>query len=259
MSASATQTKIALLPDPLDEEQRSLQQSIVTFAQRELGHDLDRRDHEGDLLPRGVAKVRAAWALGHAGAHCLRRPRRSGHDDRGGAGRARLRLCGQRADLLDQRPDVGLRATDRPLRHRGAEAPLAARTVRRLADRRARDDRAGIGLRCLRAANHRDAGCEGGWLLNGSKTFVTNAPDSDLFIVFATTDRSLGFAGLCAFVRRARNARPGGGRALLEDGPAHVAPGRAVPQRLPRPPTRCSASRAAGWRSSTPRCAGSAA
>jgi len=39
-----------------------------------------------------------------------------------------------------------------------------------------------------------------GWVLNGSKTFATNAPDSDLFVVFATTDRSLGFAGLSAFL-----------------------------------------------------------
>jgi alkylation response protein AidB-like acyl-CoA dehydrogenase len=39
-----------------------------------------------------------------------------------------------------------------------------------------------------------------GWRLNGSKTFVTNAPEADLFVVFATTDRDLGFAGLCAFV-----------------------------------------------------------
>jgi alkylation response protein AidB-like acyl-CoA dehydrogenase len=39
-----------------------------------------------------------------------------------------------------------------------------------------------------------------GWRLNGSKTFASNAPDSGLFIVFATTDRRLGFAGLCAFL-----------------------------------------------------------
>jgi alkylation response protein AidB-like acyl-CoA dehydrogenase len=41
---------------------------------------------------------------------------------------------------------------------------------------------------------------DGGWVLNGSKTFSTNAPDSDLFVVFATTDRALGFAGLSAFL-----------------------------------------------------------
>ena len=38
------------------------------------------------------------------------------------------------------------------------------------------------------------------YVLNGSKIFVTNAPVADLFVVFATTDRSLGFAGLCAFL-----------------------------------------------------------
>jgi alkylation response protein AidB-like acyl-CoA dehydrogenase len=39
-----------------------------------------------------------------------------------------------------------------------------------------------------------------GWVLDGSKTFVTNGPESDVFVVFATFDRSLGFAGLCAFL-----------------------------------------------------------
>ncbi len=38
------------------------------------------------------------------------------------------------------------------------------------------------------------------YLLNGTKTFVTNAPESDLFLVFATIDRALGFAGITAFL-----------------------------------------------------------
>jgi alkylation response protein AidB-like acyl-CoA dehydrogenase len=38
------------------------------------------------------------------------------------------------------------------------------------------------------------------YVLNGSKTFVTNAPVADLLVVFATTDRNRGFAGLCAFL-----------------------------------------------------------
>ena len=38
------------------------------------------------------------------------------------------------------------------------------------------------------------------WVLNGSKTFVTNAPIADLFVVFATTDPKKGWAGLCAFL-----------------------------------------------------------
>jgi alkylation response protein AidB-like acyl-CoA dehydrogenase len=38
------------------------------------------------------------------------------------------------------------------------------------------------------------------YVLNGSKNFVTNAPIADLFLVFASIDRSKGFAGLCAFL-----------------------------------------------------------
>lgn len=36
---------------------------------------------------------------------------------------------------------------------------------------------------------------DGGWKLNGSKTFVTNAPVADLVIVFAITDPGKGFLG----------------------------------------------------------------
>ena len=38
------------------------------------------------------------------------------------------------------------------------------------------------------------------FVMNGAKTFVTNAPVADLFVVFATTDRSRAFAGLSAFL-----------------------------------------------------------
>lgn len=38
------------------------------------------------------------------------------------------------------------------------------------------------------------------WLLRGHKTYVTNAPVADLFVVFATTDATKGWAGLTAFV-----------------------------------------------------------
>jgi len=38
------------------------------------------------------------------------------------------------------------------------------------------------------------------YVLNGSKTYITNAPVADLFVVFASIDRSKGWAGLCAFI-----------------------------------------------------------
>jgi alkylation response protein AidB-like acyl-CoA dehydrogenase len=38
------------------------------------------------------------------------------------------------------------------------------------------------------------------YTLNGSKTFITNAPVADVFIIFATIDRSKGWAGLCGLI-----------------------------------------------------------
>ncbi len=38
------------------------------------------------------------------------------------------------------------------------------------------------------------------YVLNGAKTFVSNAPVADVFIIFANTDRSKGFMGISAFI-----------------------------------------------------------
>ena len=38
------------------------------------------------------------------------------------------------------------------------------------------------------------------YILNGSKTFITNAPIADILLVFAVTDRQRGFAGISTFI-----------------------------------------------------------
>ena len=38
------------------------------------------------------------------------------------------------------------------------------------------------------------------YVLSGSKTFVTNAPIADVFIVFATVDKRKGYMGITAFI-----------------------------------------------------------
>jgi alkylation response protein AidB-like acyl-CoA dehydrogenase len=40
----------------------------------------------------------------------------------------------------------------------------------------------------------------GHYVLNGTKTFITNAPIADVFVVFAKTDPAKGFAGIAAFL-----------------------------------------------------------
>lgn len=49
----------------------------------------------------------------------------------------------------------------------------------------------------LRTTARLDGDC---YVLNGTKTFVSNAPVADVFVVFTTIDRSLGSLGLTAFL-----------------------------------------------------------
>src|SRR4030095_11054211 len=39
-----------------------------------------------------------------------------------------------------------------------------------------------------------------GYILDGTKTFVTNAPVADLFAVYGTLDPTLGAMGICGFI-----------------------------------------------------------
>lgn len=212
MSPSTSQSTIALLPDPLDEEQRSLQQSIITFAQSELGHDLERRDHEG-LFPREEwLKCAQLGLLGMAVPA-----------EYGGLGASATMIAAALEGLGYGCRDNGLIfainaqmwACELPIVHFGTDEQKR-RWLPGLCDGSSiaahgmTEPESGSDAFSLRTIA---TPVDGGWLLNGSKTFVTNAPDSDVFIVFATTDRSLGFGGLCAFVLE--RGAPG-----LEIGPA---------------------------------------
>jgi hypothetical protein len=56
------------------------------------------------------------------------------------------------------------------------------------------------------------------YVLNGTKTFITNAPIADVFVVFASTDPSAGFAGVSAFVVDRETAGLSLGRPLRKMG-----------------------------------------
>jgi alkylation response protein AidB-like acyl-CoA dehydrogenase len=199
MSRATAQTTISLLPDQLDDEQRSLRQSIVTFAQSELGHDLDSRDRTGAFSRENWRKCARLGLLGMPVPTAY-----------GGLGVSATTIAAALEGLGYGCPDNGLIfslnahmwACELPLVHFGTEAQKR-RWLPGLCDgsmiaaHGMSEPESGSDAFALRTTA---TPVEDGWVLNGSKTFVTNAPDSELFIVFATTDRSLGFAGLCAFV-----------------------------------------------------------
>jgi alkylation response protein AidB-like acyl-CoA dehydrogenase len=190
---------IALHPDQLDDEQRSLQRSIIAFAQSELGHDLDRRDQEGTF---STEEWRKCARLGLQGM-----PVPSAY---GGLGASATTIAAALEGLGYGCRDNGLIfslnahmwACEHPIIHFGTEAQKR-RWLPGLCDgsliaaHAMTEPESGSDAFALRTTATR---IDDGWLLSGSKTFATNAPDSDLFIVFATTDAGLGFMGLCAFV-----------------------------------------------------------
>jgi alkylation response protein AidB-like acyl-CoA dehydrogenase len=183
----------------LNQEQRLLQDSVIAFAQRELNAGLDERDRDA-VFPR------EAWLkCAELGLQGLTVP-----PEYGGAGADMTTVVAALEGLGYGCADNGLIfslnaqiwACEAPLVRFGSDAQKE-RYLPRLCDG---------SLIAAHAMSEPDSGSDafalatsatpvdGGWLLNGSKTFVTNAPESDLFVVFATTDRGLGWAGLCAFL-----------------------------------------------------------
>jgi alkylation response protein AidB-like acyl-CoA dehydrogenase len=190
----------------LNEEQRSLRQSIVEFAGRELNADVLERDKEG-------AFSREAWVkCAELGLLALPVP-----EEYGGAGADALTILVALEALGYACTDNGLVfslnaqlwACETPIVHFGTEQQkrsflpglcdgslLAAHGM----------SEPGSGSDAFALATTATK-TDGGYVLNGSKTFVTNAPEADLHLVFATIDRSLGFAGITAFL--VENGAPG--------------------------------------------------
>jgi alkylation response protein AidB-like acyl-CoA dehydrogenase len=183
----------------LDDEQRALQRTVIEFAQRELGERLDARDHDGEFSRDAWRKCASIGLLG------LPVPA-----EYGGAGADAVTVAAALEGLGYGCTDNGLIfalnaqmwACELPL------ATFASEEQRRrylpgLCDGSLIAAHAmtepGSGSDAL-ALTTNAAETDRGWVLNGSKTFVTNATEADLFVVFAATDPSLGFAGISSFL-----------------------------------------------------------
>jgi alkylation response protein AidB-like acyl-CoA dehydrogenase len=185
-------------PDGLDDEQRALKRSVAEFAAT-LNHDLERRDREAEF-------PREAWRrCAELGLHGLPVP-----TDFGGVGASARTTAAALQGLGYGCRDNGLIfslgaqmwACETPLVHYGSEEQkrrylpglcdgslIAAHAI---SEPGSGSDAFSLSTSAKQVGDR--------WILDGSKTYATNAPESDVFIVFATMDRKLGFAGLCAFV-----------------------------------------------------------
>jgi alkylation response protein AidB-like acyl-CoA dehydrogenase len=186
-------------PDPLDSEQRLLARSVAEFAQAELNRELDRRDRAEEF-------PREAWrACARLGLQGLPVPR-----EYGGLGATATTIAAALVALGYGCADNGLIfslgaqmwACEHPIVQFGTDRQKASHLPglcdgSRIAAHAMTEPGSGSDAFSL-STTAEPAG--DGWVLNGSKTFATNAPEADLHLVFASTDRTLGFAGLSCFL-----------------------------------------------------------
>jgi alkylation response protein AidB-like acyl-CoA dehydrogenase len=183
----------------LTQEQRSLRDSIVEFARRELNDDVVERDKSGTFSWDSWKKCADLGLLG------LPVP-----EEYGGTGADALTTMVALEALGYACTDNGLIfsvnaqmwACETPIVRFGTEEQKR-RWLPQLCDGSAIAahgmSEPGSGSDAFSLSTTAQAN-DGGYVLNGSKTFVTNAPESDLFLVFGTIDKELGFAGVTAFL-----------------------------------------------------------
>lgn len=181
----------------LPEELRLLQRSVREFVEARL-QPREREIEERDEIPRELLDEMAAMGLFAIGFP----------EELGGSGFGRLGYCIAAEQLARANASlwnvvggsVGLCATaielggNAELRARYLPSLLAGRTIGAYA---LSEPGAGSDAGALRTTARRDGDR---YVLDGAKTFITNAPIADVFAVFATVDRGAGSKGITAFV-----------------------------------------------------------
>jgi alkylation response protein AidB-like acyl-CoA dehydrogenase len=181
------------------DDQREYREVLVRFAETELATGIAERDRAGEFS-------RESWQkCAEFGIQGLAVPERYG-----GTGADTLTLILAMESLGYGSPDNGLLfalnaqlwACQHPIARFGTEGQRQ-RYLPRLADgsliaaHAMTEPGSGSDAFALSTVAERRGNS---YVLSGVKTFVTSAPFADLFLVFATLDRSRGFAGLCAFL-----------------------------------------------------------
>jgi alkylation response protein AidB-like acyl-CoA dehydrogenase len=183
----------------LDEDQIAYRTAVLSFAERELNRDLIRRDAAGEF-------DREAWnKCGAFGIQGLPFP-----VEYGGQGATALTTIIAMEALGRGSRDNGLLFSLNAHMWSGAMPILRFGTEEQkrkylpglcdgslISVQGMTEPGSGSDAYSLATTARREGET---FVLNGSKMFITNAPVADVFIVFASVDRSKGWAGLCAFI-----------------------------------------------------------
>jgi hypothetical protein len=183
----------------LTSQQTELQQSVLAFAQRELGGDMRAREKEGAFFWDG-------WrACASFGIQALPVPR-----EHGGLGEDIVTCMLAMQALGKSCRDSGLLfalgshmwTCEIPILAFGSDEQkrtylprLAAGEI--IGAHAMTEPEAGSDAYSLRTAAVADGDH---YVLNGTKTFISNAPIADLLLVFATTNPAKGWAGITGFL-----------------------------------------------------------
>ncbi len=183
----------------LTTEQQALQNDAVAFARDRLNNDVTRRDHDGEFDFEGWKRC-ADYGI-------LRLPVPV---DEGGAGASAVTTAAVMEGLGYGCRDLGLLfainahlwtvtiplvkfgSADQKKRHLPG---LCDGTI--IAANGASEAEAGSDIFSLRTTAARD---RDGFVLDGSKIWVTNAPIAGLFTIYATIEPARGVMGICAFL-----------------------------------------------------------
>ncbi|MBA3377240.1 MAG: acyl-CoA dehydrogenase family protein, partial [Actinobacteria bacterium] len=186
-----------MIETELPEELRLLQRSVREFVETRL------QPREREIEERDEIAPELLGELAGMGLFGIGFP-----EEHGGSGFGRLGYCVAVEQLARANASlwnviggsVGLCATaihlggSDDLRTRYLPSLLAGKTIGAYA---LSEPGAGSDAGALRATARRDGHR---YILDGAKTFITNAPIADLFAVFATVDRDAGSKGITAFV-----------------------------------------------------------
>jgi len=181
------------------DEQLRYKEAVIEFARRELNDGLVERDHEGEFSKANWHKCARFGILG------LPIP-----EEYGGAGEDILTTMltmeglgyGSRDNGLIFAMNAQLWSVQMPILSFGTEEQKQKYLPRLCSGELIgmhgmSEPDSGSDAFSLRTRAER---CDGGYILNGTKMFVTNAPVADLALVFATVDPARGMWGVTGFL-----------------------------------------------------------